>query len=373
MMLAALVLLGLAALGVVYTLLAAWLVRRFAVRPDAREAAVEPVTLLKPLHGIEPRLAENLVTFRDQDWPAPVQMVAGVNEPSDRAAGVARPIADELRVAAPPLGANAKISNLANMMPAAAHDLLVLSDSDMAVPRDYLRRIAGALAEPGVDAVTCLYRGRGDAGFWSVLGAAGISYQFLPGVVVSRALGIGGVCMGSTIALRRATLERIGGFAAFVDTLADDHAIGAAVRRTGGCIAIPPIVLVHASAERSAANLVRHELRWAATIRSLDFAGHVGTILTFPLPLALLALPFAPLPALVAAAVALLARLHLARAVDRLCGARTAPLALLPARAILSFVVFVTSFAVRSVDWRGIRLRMADNGRVAREPESRST
>ena len=145
--------------------------------------------------------------------------------------------------------------------------MIVLADSDMAVPRDYLTILAAALDRPGVGAVTCLYRGRGDAGFWSRLTALGIDLHFLPATLIGRATGLGHPCMGSTIALRRATLDAIGGFARFADTLADDHALGAAVRATGATVAIPDMILTHGCSERTLAALLRQELRWNATDR----------------------------------------------------------------------------------------------------------
>ena len=357
--------LALAAIG--YTVHAIVAVRRFARMPIPAPARPEPVTLLKPLHGSETRLAENLATFLDQDWPASIQMVAGTNRAEDAALAVARALSGEvaIRTDAPPLGPNAKIANLANLLPAAAHDLLVMSDSDMAVPRDYLRQVAAALAQPGAGAVTCLYRGRGDAGFWSVLGAAGVSYGFLPQVLVSRAMGDVRACMGSTIALRRETLTAIGGFEAFADILADDHAIGAAVRSLGGSVAMPPMVLTHAATERRFAELWRHELRWAATVREVVSASeYAGIALTQPLAWALLAVPILPRTGLVVAAIALILRAVLMVQVDRLCRARTAPLWMLPLRDPLSFAIFIASLFVRSVDWRGQRLRIAGKGRI---------
>lgn len=360
----------LAAAGIGYTLHATLLVRRLG-RTPAPLGPPEPATLLKPLHGAEPRLAENLATFLRQEWAAPVQMVAGVADGADPAAAAARALGAELVVDPTRHGANGKVSNLVNMWPAAAHDLVVLSDSDMAVPPRYLAVLAGALARPGVGAATCLYRGRGDAGGWSRLAAAEVSYGFLPTVLVGLALGLARPCMGSTIALRRATLERIGGFRPLADRLADDYDLGAAVRALGLAVAVPPLVLVHGCGERSLAAVWRHELRWAATIRAIDPAGHVGSLVTRPVPLALLALPVAPRAGLALLVAALAARLLLRRAVDRVAGEATAPAWWLPARDCLSFALFVASLFARSVDWRGSALRMGRRGhlRAARSPD----
>jgi len=366
-------LLALGAIG--YTMLAMLAVRHFARAPLLPPAAPEPVTLLKPLHGLEPRLRENLASFLDQNWPASIQVVAGAGRADDPALAVARDLSGDIVIAvdSPPLGGNAKIANLRNMMPSVAHDLLILSDSDMAVPHDYVARVVAALEQPAVGAVTCVYRGRGDAGGWSRFAAAAISYQFAPSVVVSYALRTEQACMGSTIALRRATLLRIGGFEAFADSLADDYAIGMAVRGLGlKVVPVPRMVLTHGCAEQSFTSVWRHELRWAATVRGANFSGHLGNLLTHPLALSLLAVPLMPAAGMAAVAAALLARCILARTVDRWVGEPTAPIWWLPARDLLSFTVFVASFATRSVDWRGARLRIRPRGQVTAEPEIRA-
>lgn len=364
----------LAAAGIGYTVHALLAIGRLCRRPPDLSVAPEPVTLLKPLHGPEPRLAANLATFLNQDWLASVQMVAGVGDPADSAIAVATALPQGPWRAVTAVvdrtvhGANAKVGNLVNMLPAAEHDLLVLSDSDISVAPDYLARIAAALARPGIGAVTCLYRGRGDAGRWSVLAAAAVSYNFLPSVVVSLSLGDARVCMGSTIALRRETLDAIGGFAPFADVLADDHAIGAAVRGLGlgRKVAVPSMLLVHASTEQSLSALLRHELRWAATVRDVvSVAEYAGLLLTQPVAPALLACVFLPRAGLVTLVAALVARVLMWWRVDRWAGAPTAPLWMLPIRDLLSFGVFLASFGVRRVDWRGARLTLTQRGRIA--------
>ena len=360
----------LAVAGSAYTVLAARAVRRFARIAPVSPVTPEAVTLLKPLHGPEPRLRENLRTFLDQGWDAPIEFVAGVQRGDDPARAVAEGLAGangRIRVVvdASRHGANAKIGNLINMMPRASHDLLVLSDSDMAVPSDYLARVAGALDRPGVGAVTCVYRGRGDAGLWSVAAAAGISYQFLPSVLLGIAFGLSPPCMGSTIALRRGTLKAIGGFDRFADVLADDNAIGQAVQDVGLHTALAPIVVTHACAERSLGALVRHELRWSATIRAISRWSHLGLIVTFPVGWAIGALALAPRIGGPVLAIAVLARLWLLARVDRLTVIRTAPRWMLLPRDMLSFAIYLASFLIGTVEWRGSRLRMEGEGRIA--------
>ena len=365
--------------GCCYTLAAAWVLVRFFGRGTTLPPRTEPVTMLKPLYGSEPRLLENLSSFCALDHAGPVQIVFGVQRADDPAlAAVA-----ELRVrfpqtridvvTEPPAGfataANGKIANLIAMAPHAAHQVLVLSDSDIAVPPDYLAQVLAALDAPGVGAVTCAYRGRGDAGFWSRLGAAGLDWQMLPGVVFGVRTGLATPCMGSTIALRGETLAAIGGFEAFAETLADDYAIGAAIRARGEKVAVPPLLVTHGSADASLADLWRHERRWAATVLGVEPLGHVASVIAMPLPLSLLALPFAPHAGAPAVLAAWLAQAVLVAASARATGAKpfgsnALSLTLLPIRDILGFAVYIASFATRSVVWRGEKLTMKPEGRI---------
>ncbi len=363
---------ALALIAAVYQLISLAAVIRFFAAPAQRSAGGEAVTLLKPLHGDEPRLAENLRTFLGSGHTGPLQMVCGVSKPSDSAAGAVAALrsshpANDIALTTGPRapGANAKVGNLIAMMGAAKHDILVLSDSDMAVGRDYLPTVLGALELPGTGAVSCLYVGRGDAGFWSRLDAAIISWSGTPKVVMSIATGIARPCMGSTIAIRRETLAQIGGFAAFADMLADDYAIGEAVAGLGLAVAVPPMLITHACTETSLGEVWRHHLRWAATIRGVAPIRHLGSGIVYAVPLALLALPLAPLAGLGATALALAARLLVATRIDRIAGRRTAPLWLLPLADSLEFAAFLASLAARTIDWRGRSLTMQGNGRIA--------
>ena len=371
-------LLALAATGSLYTVGALIVFQRFfrlQPRPARRSDAV---TLLKPLHGAEPLLAANLASFLVQNHGGPIQLLCGVQRADDAAIAVVEALRAEHPSAVIDLvtdptshGANAKVSNLINMIAKAEHPTIILSDSDMAVTPDYLPRLLAALDQPGTGAVTCLYRGRGDAGFWSRLGAAGLSYQFLPGAVFGVALGLARPCMGSTIAMRRETLDLIGGFDRFADVLADDYAIGAAVEALGLKVVVPPMLVVHGSAERSFAELWRHELRWSATVRGVVPGAFAGSVFGMPFPLALLGMVLAPTHAIGAliALLSLLARMLIARVIDRQAGARTAPLWLLPVRDCLTLAIFVATFFTRSVDWRGQRLRMGADGLITADPE----
>ncbi|TCM16053.1 ceramide glucosyltransferase [Novosphingobium sp. PhB165] len=365
------ILLLMAGIGAAYLAAATFALDRFLRAAETPVPGSEAVTILKPLYGREPRLLENLASFVEQDHDGRIQILCGVQRPDDPAIETVRALQARFPEARIDLvvdgtrhGPNGKISNLVNMMGHAAHDTLVLSDSDMAVERDYLSRLLPALRHPETGAVTCLYRGRGDGGFWSRLAAAGSSYQFLPNLVFAKTRGMAAPCMGSTIALRRETLDAIGGFARFADVLADDHAMGQAIARLGLSVDVPPMVLTHAFTDARFREVWRHELRWAATVRGIAPAGYAGSFITVPFPLALMALPFHPVPGLVAVVGTALVRLCTKRVVDRHTDASSAPFWSLPLRDILSFAIFLASFFVRSVDWRGTALNMVGQGRV---------
>jgi ceramide glucosyltransferase len=372
-----------AALGCVYALAAAWVARGFA-RPPAFGQVHPPVTILKPLHGLEPNLYANLARFCAQDYPGPVQIVFGVDDAADPAIGIVRqliaayPDRDlKLVINARRHGANRKVSNLINMLGAAQHEILVISDSDIVVDRDYLKSIAASLDGPGVGLVSCLYRGSGATGSWARLAAAAIDYHFLPSVLVGLKLGLAEPCFGSTIALRRKTLAAIGGFEAVVEQLADDYALGTLVRRAGLRVAIPAAIVAHDCTQKSALDLFRQELRWARTIRAVDPLGFAGLAITHALPLALLGMclalvhgGIAPGAALVIAA--LTCRGILQFELDRAFQLRDDFYWMGPARDVLSFFVFIASFFGRGVEWRGHRYGVRTDSTLAYYGEVKS-
>jgi ceramide glucosyltransferase len=368
-----------AAFGCLYALVAAYAARRFAAAANgAPEADAPAVTILKPLHGAEPELFANLRRFCLQDYPGPVQIVFGVSDRADPAIEVVREIVAafpghdlKLVINSRRHGSNRKISNLVNMVAEANHDVLVISDSDIVVDSAYLKDVVASLQQPGVGLVTCLYRGIAtqDAGqgagrgIWAKLSAAAIDYHFLPSVLVGLLLRLAAPCFGSTIAIRKETLAEIGGLQSVADQLADDYALGAAVRRAGFSIAIPAYIVGHQCTQSTAHGLLRHELRWARTIRSVDPAGFAGTVITHAWPLALLGLLLGGMtPLAVLVPTALVCRAALQMELDRAFHLRRGFYWWGPLRDLLSFAVFVASFFGRGVEWRGHRYGVqADN------------
>jgi ceramide glucosyltransferase len=345
----------------------------FVRRRVAPLASPEPVSVLKPLHGVEPGLHANLCSFVDQDYPAP-QVVFGVRSAGDPAVPIARavmaerPDADTALVIDPAAhGSNLKVANLENMLPSARHDILVMADADMRVDPRYLAAVTAPLRDPAVGLVTCLYTGRSAGGLWSQLGAMQINYGFLPSALTGAALGTGDGCFGATLALRREMLDRIGGFAPLRDELADDHRLGAAVRASGGKVVLAPYLVENVVAEPSFGALWRHELRWARTARAMVPIGFAGSIVTHAVPIALILAAATGFEwwACALALLTLALRGAVAVALARILDLPMRRLWLLPLRDALSFAVFVGSFCGRSVAWRDQLFRVDADGRMS--------
>ena len=347
---------------------------RFAARPlPAPDSSRQPpISILKPLHGAEPGLYHNLRSFIEQDYPA-VQLVFGVNNPEDAALDDARAVVNNFPASDIAIvldrqihGSNQKISNLENMLPVARHDLLVLADSDMRVERCYLGAVTAPLRDSRVGAVTCLYKGASTGGLWSDLGAMQINFGFLLNALLADALGVGGGCFGATIALSRATLDRIGGFASLRDELADDRRLGDAVRAQGMSVVLSRYLVEARVHEPSFAALWRHELRWARTMRRLAPVGFVGSIVVHPVAIAVLAAVlsgFGSIPCILLG-VTIALRSVAAGVIARRLGLARRRLWLLPLRDALSFAVYLASFVGRKVFWRDQSFAVEPTGRM---------
>ncbi len=344
-----------------------WMARRFTAAPPPPVGPRPPVTVLKPVHGDEPMLEAALTTICLQDYPC-FQLVCGVQDPADPAIMVVQRLQAKfpdcdiaLVVNRAQHGENHKIGNLINMLPTAKYDVLVIGDSDVHAAPDYLARIADTLALPGVGLATTLYAGlSANRSLASRLGATAINHSFLPGALLSRALGRQD-CLGATMALQRATLEAIGGLAALVHHLADDNVLGRLVRERGLQVRLAPSVCSTTVPETGLKPLFSHELRWARTIQALVPVEFVASAIQYPLAWAALALALSggAAWALAGFALAWAIRAASAHGLDVRLGlvqsglATPAPLWLLPLRDMLSLVVVAASYFGDRVEWRG--------------------
>jgi ceramide glucosyltransferase len=363
-----------ATLGILYNLVAAMLILRFESPSASQPSASPAVTILKPLHGGEPGLFPRLAAFCNQDYPQEVQLVCGTQLSGDKAIEAVR-LLQRLHPNAPidlviderSRGTNRKMANLANMESLARHELIVLSDSDIAVDNHFVSRIVAELEGQKAAAVTCVYYGLAAGGIWARASAMDINAQFLPNVIVALTFGAAKPCFGSAIAMRKTTLRRIGGLRSYLDELADDYAIGKAIRATGGNVVIPGFAVGHVCFERSFRAFWDHHIRSARTIRSIDPVGYVGIVFMHPLMLSLAAAMTGTSYPLALLALALVSRLLLVSSVERAFRLERESPWLLVLHDVMSFAVFVSSFFGRSVAWRDHSYRILPDGTIERD------
>lgn len=369
-----LLLIALAAAGCLFQVASAVLVDRFRRAPRPVPAARPAVSVMKPLCGAEPGMAENLLSGLRQDYPV-FQTVFGVADAADPALRVVEALPRDLPGAEIEVvvdstrhGRNLKVGNLLNMWPRVRHDLIAVADSDIRVDGHYLDDLAAPFADPEtgpqVGVVTCLYVGRPVPGLWSTLGAMGINHGFLPGAVLARAIGRKDGCFGATMAVRRSVLEAGGGLGALSQVLADDWVLGRMARDQGLEIALaarPVDITVH---EPDLKTLLDHEIRWGRTIAAVDRTSYMASVITQPTALAALAVAagLGWAPSLAALALAALCRLWAVRTEERALGLPRAGFGPLLAREILSFVVYVVACCGRTVVWRGRRFVVRADG-----------
>jgi len=359
--------------GIGYTALAIARVRAFreaAARYRPRCAA--GVTILKPLHGDEPHLFENLCSFCEQDYPE-FQVLFAAADPRDPALEVAREVARRF----PRLditivdthgarAANPKIANVLAMMPYARHGLIVVADSDIRVGPAYLHAVASCFDDSRTGAATCVYGGVPNPTLTAQLGAMHVNDHFAPSVLVANALEDLTYCFGATMAVRREVLEQIGGFEALADRLADDYVLGNRVSAAGYRVALVPYAVATRVADESLRALWRHERRWARTIAGQRRIGYAGSVLTYALPLATVFYAAArtrSAAALCLIAAAARARLHYEARRTFAPGTRPAPW-LIPLRDALSVAVWASAFFARRVHWQDAAYAVEPDGRM---------
>jgi ceramide glucosyltransferase len=336
-----------------------------------------PVSILKPLKGVDPHIYESFRSHCLQDYPE-YEIIFGVSDPNDPAVASVKQLQGEfpqrairLVVCAETLGPNVKVSNLEQMLQTARHDYLIINDSDIRIEPDYLRCVIAPLCTEEVGMVTCLYRGVAEPTFGSRLESLGISTDFCAGVLVARQLE-GGLHfgLGSTLAFRRADLGRIGGFRSIVEFLADDYELGRRIAALGLRVVLSDVVVETHLPAYDLNGFLAHQIRWARGVRDSRMGGYVGLVSTFGLMWALLNLIAAHGAAWswrVLGGVVLL-RLAVAFVVGRRVlrdRALLRNLWLLPLRDLIAVGVWLVSFFGHVVMWRGERFELK-NGRLIR-------
>jgi ceramide glucosyltransferase len=260
--------------------------------PD--DAHLPAVSVLKPVHGLEARLKENVESFFRQDYPD-YEILFAADEADDPALEVVREVCaryPHIRTRVLVTGTpwpNPVVYAFHRMAEVAAYDILVTADSDVEVGPRYLREIVPPLLDPQVGMVTCVYRGKNAAGFFSGLTAIGMSVEMTAGVLVANLLEGMKFGLGPTIVVRRDSLASIGGYTALKDYIANDFAIGNLIAQAGYRVVLSAHIIDHVVNQKSFGRMWQNQLRWAQTTRYSRPKGHFGSGLIFAIPYGLLA------------------------------------------------------------------------------------
>jgi ceramide glucosyltransferase len=374
-------LLLLSIIGIITSTMYALLVATGAVRLAQRRRAMlpgtfaPPVSLLKPLHGLEPDLESHLQSFFEQDYPE-FEIIFCARTDQDAGLEIARRVAaryPKIRSRFLCSGnapyANAKVWSLERMQNAASHRFFVVSDSDVSVTPGYLRAVMAPFAEERVGLVTCLYRGVGGS-FWSRLEAVGMSIEMSAGVLVAEMLEGMKFALGPTMVVRRDCLEEAGGFRALGPYHADDFMLGNMIAAGGHRVILSTHTIDHHVLNSSFLSSVLHQVRWMKSTRFSRPKGHLGTALTFSLPYGLLAAGIAiglhrPLLGGLLLLWSWASRVALGVIVGRLVVEEPSvwrSALLYPLRDLLGSCYWVASYVSNQVRWRGEVYNLLQDG-----------
>jgi ceramide glucosyltransferase len=346
----------------------------FGSSPAADPNFHPPISILKPLKGVDSFAYENLASFCTQDYHE-YQVVFGVLDPGDPGLEVVKRLIKEfpaldIRIVVNEMviGSNLKVSNLSNMLAEATHPLLLISDSDVRVGSDYLRRVVQPLRDPQVGVVTCLYRSIA-RGWVAMVEALGISTEFHAGVLVARKLEGMKFALGATILIRRSALNAIGGFNAVADYLADDFLLGNLPARAGYAVVLSDYVVDHVVDPETLSAFINHQLRWGRSTRASRPWGYAGLIFTHGIVSSVLLLllsrgsPFG----WTVLGVTWIFRIAMAWIVGSKYlrdPSATKLVWLVPLRDLISFGVWSCCFVGRTIEWRGNRFKVMRGGKI---------
>jgi ceramide glucosyltransferase len=354
--------------------------RRAALAAVAmRPGFTPPLTLLKPLHGYEPELESHLATFFEQDYPE-FEILFCARSANDAGLEAARRVAAhythvpvKFLSTGEPEYINAKVASMELMEKEAAHEILVISDSDVRVTPNYLRAVALPFADANVGGITCPYRGvAAEGGLWARLEAVGMSVEMTAGVLVARMMEGMQFTLGPTMAFRRETVRQMGGFRVTADYCADDFVLGNETWKLGQKVAFSHHAIDHMVINSSFIASLKHQVRWMKSTRFSRPRGHFGSALTFSLPFGLLGWVVAAIMGHFWWGVALFAwslatRLALSFAVGRaVVGDQSwfGLLVLYPIRDLMGFCFWAASYASSKILWRDRVFQLLPGGKM---------
>jgi ceramide glucosyltransferase len=350
--------------------------------PAPSQPYLPPISVLKPVRGLDREAYENYASFCEQDYPE-YEVLFAVNDADDPAIPIIEKVARRhpgrairLLMGAPPLGSNNKVNKLCRLVREARYDLLVMSDSDVRVEPEYLRQVAAPFRDPQVGAVTALFRAKASDDLASRIDCVGSAIEFCSSAVVARRLEGMKFTLGATMATTRQRLAEIGGFEALVDHHADDFELGNRIAARGYRVELlrEPVWMVFPAEALGA--FLKHELRWSIGLRNIRPLAHLGLVFTHGLPWALAAAVAVHSRVFAALFLAVYLVLRLAMAwVVGVWGLKDLVvrrnLWLVPFRDALAFLVWLASFASNRIQWRG-REFTVEKGLLVPVPSSAS-
>jgi len=337
-----------------------------------------PVSLLKPVHGIDFASVENFESFCHQNYPD-YEILFAVNDDSDPAVPLIREVAARfpernirLISGAPQIGSNKKVNNLIELARAARHEIIVLTDGDVRVLPNYLREVVAPFADPKIGAVTSFYRGITQKNLAAELEAIGAASDFFAGVLVAEWMEGISFALGASIATTKQWVAKIGGFEPIADMHSDDYELGYRIAKAGGKIVLSHELVWTMYLAQSTTGFWNHQVRWSRTVRLCRPLSFVGLIFTHGLPWAVAAALVAPTASIAAAYLVayLILRLITAWVVGvRVSGDETVrtKLWLVPFRDAIHFIVWLASFASNKITWGGEQFTMRE-GRMTPLP-----
>lgn len=363
-----LILIALLAGGTLYSLLSIFAALRFLATRKAPPSVLEPISILKPLAGVDPGLELNLRTCFEQDYPA-FEILFAVRDTDDPCIEIVERLRREypgvptsLLITGEPPYPNAKVFSLDRMLAAATNDLVVMSDSDIRIGPGLLRTVAAEFQDPKLGIATCPYRAVAGPSFWSRIEAIGMNTDFLAGILVARVLEGMQFAVGPTIAARRSALASIGGFDRLKDYLAEDFVMGKFAAEAGQGVILSSGVVEHHIGSSDFAHNAAHRLRWTRSTRRSRPWGYAGQLFTMPLPLAI-ALVAASLSYWPWALAAIAVRFIGAYVISHRVLHVKLNWLLLPVEDLAVFCFWVAGFFGKTIVWRGRRYLLHRDGR----------
>jgi len=342
-------------------------------------SSLPPVTIFKPLHGMEEQLAANIESFFQQDYPE-YEVIFGARDADNPAIEIAEEIRaryahvpSRVILSGPPAWPNAKVFSLDKMIAASSRSYFIISDSDVQVAPDFLRNIVPPLLDPKVGLVTCMYRGIPASDFWSWLEALGLSVEMSSGVMVADMMEGMRFALGPAMAARRDAIDAIGGIAAVADYYSDDFELGNRIWAKNYKVVLSHHIVRNVLTSRSLLRTLGDQLRWMKSTRYSRPAGHAGTGLTYAMPFGILGLVSAAALGHWTLGVALFALACLNRMIQSVAVGWTVardPRAvsfcwLYPLRDLFGFIAWVISYSSRDFYWRGETYRFGKGGKIA--------